>query len=169
MTEGATASTLEAARAAFEQGEFAEARELYEVALKEEPSAEALDGLGQALWLTGARSTPRSRGARRPTFELRRAGNVARAAEMALWLVIEQATSLGNQTAAGGWFKRAEPLLAEAPLCPAHAQLEVQRTFTMICRRRPRRAGHRELPGRVVRRRARGVDVQLLAATGPCP
>jgi DNA-binding NarL/FixJ family response regulator len=41
--------------------------------------------------------------------------------------VVEQATSLGNQTAAGGWFKRAERLLDKAPLCPAHAQLEVHR------------------------------------------
>jgi DNA-binding CsgD family transcriptional regulator/uncharacterized protein HemY len=126
VTEGATASTLEAARAAFEQGEFAEARELYEVALKEEPSAEALDGLGQALWLTGEIDAAIAR--REEAYvELRRAGNVARAAEIALWLVIEQATSLGNQTAAGGWFRRAERLLAEARLCPAHAQLEVHR------------------------------------------
>jgi DNA-binding CsgD family transcriptional regulator len=29
--------------------------------------------------------------------------------------------------AAGGWFKRAERLLAEVPLCPTHAELEVHR------------------------------------------
>jgi DNA-binding CsgD family transcriptional regulator len=122
----APASILESARAAFEYGEFAEARRLYEAALAEERSAEALDGLGETLWLAGDIEAAIAR--REEAYaELRRAGDVARAAEVALWLVVEQATSLGNQTAAGGWFKRAERLLAEAPLCPAHAQLEVHR------------------------------------------
>ena len=122
----ATASALESARAAFERGEFAAARNLYEAALAEAPSAEALDRLGQALWLTGEIEAGIAR--REEAYaELRRAGAVSRAAEIALWLVVEQATSLGNQTAAGGWFKRAERLLAEVPLCPAHAELEVHR------------------------------------------
>jgi DNA-binding CsgD family transcriptional regulator/uncharacterized protein HemY len=122
----APASILESARAAFEQGEFAEARQLYEAALAEKRSAEALDGLGESLWLAGDIDAAIAR--REEAYaECRRAGDLARAAEIALWLVIEQATSLGNQTAAGGWFKRAERLLAEAPLCPAHAQLEVHR------------------------------------------
>ena len=119
-------SALEPARAAFERGEFAAACELYEAALAEERSAEALDGLGEALWLSGEIGAGIAR--REEAYaELRRSGEVARAAEIALWLVIEQATSLGNQTAAGGWFKRAQRLLAGAPLCPAHAQLEVHR------------------------------------------
>jgi hypothetical protein len=58
---------------------------------------------------------------------VRHAGDSARAAEIALWLVVEHATSLGDEVAAGGWFKRAERLLAEAPLCRALAELEVQR------------------------------------------
>ncbi len=122
----ATLSALESARAAFARGEFAAACELYEAALAGEPSAEALDGLGEALWFSGDIDAGIAR--REEAYaELRRSGEVARAAEIALWLVIEQATSLGNQTAAGGWFKRAERMLGEAPLCPAHAQLEVHR------------------------------------------
>lgn len=50
MGRESVASTLDSARAAFEQGEFDAALELYEDALEEERSAEALDGLGQALW-----------------------------------------------------------------------------------------------------------------------
>jgi DNA-binding CsgD family transcriptional regulator len=121
-----TPSALESARAAFERGEFAAACELYEAALADERSAEALDGLGEALWLSGEIDAGIARREEAYT-ELRRLGEVARAAEIALWLVVEQATSLGNQTAAGGWFKRAERLLAGAALCRAHAQLEVHR------------------------------------------
>jgi tetratricopeptide (TPR) repeat protein len=122
----ATPSTLEAAQAAFERGEFVAACELYEAALARERSADALDGLGEALWLSGQIDAGIER--REDAYaELRRTGDVARAAAIALWLVVEQATSLGNQTAAGGWFKRAERILADAPLCPAHAQLEVHR------------------------------------------
>jgi DNA-binding CsgD family transcriptional regulator len=123
---GDAPASILSARAAFERGEFAEARRLYEAALAEARSATALDGLGESLWLAG--EVDAAIGRREEAYaEFRRAGDVARAAEIALWLVIEQATSLGNQTAAGGWFKRAERLLAGAPLCPAHAQLEVHR------------------------------------------
>jgi DNA-binding CsgD family transcriptional regulator len=122
----AVAPALDSARAAFERGEFDTARELYEAALQEERSAEALDGLGQALWFLCEVDAGIAR--REEAYaEFRRAGELGRAAEIALWLVVEQATSLGNEVAAGGWFKRAERLLAEAPLCPAHAELEVQR------------------------------------------
>lgn len=118
--------TLDAARAAFERGDFAAARELYEVALEEDRSAEALDGLGQTLWFLCEIDAGIAR--REEAYaEFRRSGQLDRAGEIALWLVVEQATSLGNEVAAGGWFKRAERLLAEAPLCPAHAELEVHR------------------------------------------
>jgi DNA-binding CsgD family transcriptional regulator len=111
---------------AFDRGEFDAARELYGAAMEEERSAEALDGLGQALWFLCEIDVGIAR--REEAYaEFRRAGEVARAADIALWLVVEQATSLGNEVAAAGWFKRAERLLAEAPLCPAHAELEVHR------------------------------------------
>jgi DNA-binding CsgD family transcriptional regulator len=118
--------TCDAARAAFERGDFAAARELYEVAVEEEPSAEALDGLGQTLWFLCEIDAGIAR-REEAYIEFRHAGQLDRAGEIALWLVVEQATSLGNEAAAGGWFKRAERLLAEAPLCPAHAELEVHR------------------------------------------
>jgi DNA-binding NarL/FixJ family response regulator len=120
------ASTLDSAHAAFERGEFDAARELYEAALAEERSADALDGLGQALWFLCDIDAGIAR--REEAYaQFRRAGDLGRAAEIALWLVVEHATSVGNEVAAGGLFKRAERLLAEAPLCAAHAELEVQR------------------------------------------
>jgi DNA-binding CsgD family transcriptional regulator len=122
----ALASTLDCARAAFQRGEFGAARELYEAALEEDGrSAEALDGLGQALWFLCDIDTGISR--REEAYaEFRRAGEPVRAAEIALWLVVEQGLTLGNAVAAGGWLKRAERLLAEVPLCTVHAELEVR-------------------------------------------
>lgn len=126
MGEEVVASTLDSADAAFERGEFDVARDLYEAAVAEEASAEALDGLGQALWFLGEIDDGIAR--REEAYaSFRRSGELARAADIALWLVVEQATSLGNETAAAGWFNRAERLLAETPLCRAHAELEVQR------------------------------------------
>ena len=122
----ALASKLDSARAAFQRGEFGAARKLYEAALEEdERGAEALDGLGQALWFLGDIDTGIAR--REDAYaEFRRAGEGVRAAEVALWLVVEQALTLGNAAAAGGWLKRAERLLAEVPLCAVHAELEVR-------------------------------------------
>lgn len=126
MAREAPASTLDSAHEALERGEFDAARGLYEAALAEESSAEALDGLGQALWFLCEIDSGIAR--REAAYaQFRRAGDLARAAEIALWLVVEHATSLGNEVAASGWFRRAERLLAETPLCPAHAELEVHR------------------------------------------
>jgi DNA-binding CsgD family transcriptional regulator/predicted negative regulator of RcsB-dependent stress response len=122
----ATSATLESARAAFDQGDFETAKKLYETALAEERTAEALDGLGQSLWMLC--DIEEGIALREDAYaEFQRAGNVATAAAIALWLVVEQITSLGNPTAANGWLKRAERLLADAPQCPAHAALEIAR------------------------------------------
>jgi DNA-binding CsgD family transcriptional regulator len=109
---------------AFDRGDFAAAQERYEEALREERSAEGLDGLGQTLWMLC--KIDEGIALREEAYaEFRSDGDPAKAAEIALWLVVEQATSMGNQTAANGWFKRAERLLAEAPLCCAHANLAI--------------------------------------------
>jgi DNA-binding CsgD family transcriptional regulator len=109
-----------------ERGEFATARDLFAAALDEKLSAEALDGLGQALWFLGEIDTGIAR--REEAYAaFRRAGHLEKAAEVALWLVVEHQTSLGNEAAAAGWFKRAERILADLPLCPSHAELEVHR------------------------------------------
>ncbi len=119
-------STLDAARTALDRAQFDTARELFEAALEEKRSADALDGLGQALWFLC--EIDAAIGLREEAFAaFRRAGQFGKAAEIALWLVVEHGTSLGNEAAAGGWFKRAERILAEVPLCPAHAELEVHR------------------------------------------
>lgn len=126
MGRDTAVSTLGAARTALDRGQFDTAREGFEAALEEKRSAEALDGLGQALWfLCEIDAAIALREEAYAAF--RRAGKLGKAAEIALWLVVEHGTSLGNEAAAGGWFKRAERILADISLCPAHAELEVHR------------------------------------------
>lgn len=121
-------SRLVEAREAFEAGDFARARDSYEAVVAEDNDPEAVDGLGQALWFLGEIDDGIAR--REEAYAgFRRSRNGSRAAEIALWLVVEQATSIGNLAAANGWFQRAERLLAAQPLCPAHAQLEVARGY----------------------------------------
>ena len=124
--DGQGEALLDAARKSLAGCEFSAACDMYETALTSGPSAEALDGLGQALWFLCEIEAGIAR--REEAYAAyRREGHLGKAAEIALWLVVEHATSLGNETVANGWFARAERLLAEAPLCAAHAQLEVHR------------------------------------------
>ena len=156
MTVGADVPSihLDEARAAFERGEFEVARRAFEAAVREgvgkgvdaSVGAEALDGLGQALWFLCDIDAGIAR--REEAYvAFRRASQPGRAAEIALWLAVEQATSLGNAAAADGWFRRAERLLDGASLCRAHAELEVHR-------------GHRCAdPGEAARHFQKAVDV----------
>ncbi len=119
-------SPFDAATKAFDAGEFEQARDRFQEALAEERNPEVLDGLGQSLWFLCEIDAGIAR--REEAYvAFRRAGDPSRAATIALWLSLEQATSLGNLAASNGWFQRAERLLADAPLCPAHAELEVAR------------------------------------------
>jgi DNA-binding CsgD family transcriptional regulator len=109
-----------------DRGDFTTARDLFAAALEAKGSAEALDGLGQALWFLCDIDAGITR--REEAYAaFREAGHLEKAAEVALWLVVEHQTSLGNEAAASGWFNRAERILADLPLCPSHAELEVHR------------------------------------------
>ena len=126
MEDGRVREPFNLGEHAFEQGDFEAARSQFEAALRIEVSPEALDGLAQSLWFLCQIDAGIAR--REEAYAAyRQRGDVARAASIALWLAVEQATSLGNAAAARGWFRRAERLLSESPLCPAHAELEVHR------------------------------------------
>ncbi len=123
---GQVPTALDLGRQAFDRGDFEAARSQFEAALTVEVTAEALDGLAQSLWFLCEIDAGIAR--REEAYAVYRdRGDIARAASIALWLAVEQATSLGNAAAASGWFRRAERLLSDAPLCPAHAELEVHR------------------------------------------
>ncbi len=125
--DGSAATTgHRAAWAAFEHGDWEQARTLFERLLEEGEDADARDGLGQVLWFLC--EIDRGIAAREQAFAgFRRDGNAERAGDIAVWLAIEHASSYGNPAVAGGWFQRAERLLEGLPLCRPQVELEVQR------------------------------------------
>lgn len=99
-----------AGESALSQGAWDRARGSFEAALAEETSAEGLDGLARALWWLDRPGEAID--ARVRAYALfRRAGDVARAVRIALWLVHEYSAVHGNEPAAQGWLARAEHLL----------------------------------------------------------
>jgi DNA-binding NarL/FixJ family response regulator len=97
---------------ALASGEWSAARDAFRSAVRVDDSAEALDGLGRALWwLRDEREAVVCR--ERAYAGFRRDGELARAARIALWLSREYALVFGNEAAAGGWLARAERLLRD--------------------------------------------------------
>jgi DNA-binding CsgD family transcriptional regulator len=127
MQTDPAASRLREARAAFERGDWSEAKEIYESLIEKDPeNPEALAGLGETKWFMCEIAEGETLHERAYAC-FRRAGDVCRAADIALWLSVEYSTAYGSEAVANGWFRRAERLLKDAPLCVAHAELEVLR------------------------------------------
>lgn len=103
------------------------ARDAFEAALAQDPTAEALDGLSRTLWWLGE---SRDAVARREEAyaAYRRAGRTEEAARAALWLAREHAAVPGSEAVAGGWLARAERLLSGAPPSRAHGWLALARS-----------------------------------------
>jgi DNA-binding NarL/FixJ family response regulator/predicted negative regulator of RcsB-dependent stress response len=99
--------------AALVAGDWDGARRAFEEVVRASDDPEALDGLGRALWwLRDPRGAVVHR--ERAYAGFRRAGELARAARVALWLSREYALVWGNSAAASGWLARGERLLASA-------------------------------------------------------
>jgi tetratricopeptide (TPR) repeat protein len=92
-----------------ERGEWELARSCFEETLRDDESAEALDGLGQALWwLKDVEAAIERR--QRAFLLFRDQGKSERAARIAIWLSREYMSALGNHAAASGWLSRAQTL-----------------------------------------------------------
>jgi DNA-binding CsgD family transcriptional regulator len=124
----ASDDALAAGAAALAAGRWDEARIAFEAALAEHETAEALDGVGQALWwLCDARSSVRHR--ERAYVKFRRAGDVARACTSAFAVATSYYTSLDNVPAAHGWLARAERVLEPAGPSPLEGWLWLLRGY----------------------------------------
>jgi hypothetical protein len=99
-----------AGQAALRRGDWEAAKTSFEEALGTAESADALDGLGQALWWLSDIAAAMDLRERAYVLHVR-AGERRRAARIALWLSHEHATTFGNRAAADGWRFRAERLL----------------------------------------------------------
>jgi DNA-binding CsgD family transcriptional regulator len=107
-------------------GDWAAARTAFEQALGEDETAEALDGLGQALWWQnepGAAIELRQRA----YAEFVRRAERARAIGIAVFLAREFFMLHGNFAAMTGWLGRAQTLLEEEGHCAEAVWLELTR------------------------------------------
>jgi DNA-binding CsgD family transcriptional regulator len=101
---------LHAGQAALARAAWQEARELFEAALAEDETPEALEGLGAAAWWLGDGAAVFD--ARGRAYRLYRDRQDDRgAARVATGLAIEHCTFRGEVVIAGGWIRRAERLL----------------------------------------------------------
>ncbi|MFW6090576.1 MAG: LuxR C-terminal-related transcriptional regulator [Actinomycetota bacterium] len=101
---------LDDAERALADGDWATARDAFAAALEISESAEALAGLGEALWWLGEVPTAVEYG-ERAYAAYRHRGDQAAATDLALWLALRHYTNLGNEAAASGWLARARTLV----------------------------------------------------------
>ncbi len=101
---------LAAGRAALERAAWDEARAIFEAAAADGGSAEAWDGLGQAAWWQGDEEATFT--ARERAFRLyRAAGDVRRAAWVAMWIASDHFDFRGDDAVAAAWLRRGRELL----------------------------------------------------------
>jgi DNA-binding CsgD family transcriptional regulator len=124
MTEGQAA----AGRAALETGRWEEARAAFAAALAERETAEALDGMGAALWWLGETRASVAY-SERAYAAFRRAGDAVSAAVAAMSLCVTWISNFDNHAAAGGWLARAERVMREADPNPLQGWLWLMRGY----------------------------------------
>lgn len=151
-------ASVAAGKAALQSGRWDDAVAAFEAALAEEETAEALEGMGQALWwLCDARGCIRYRERAYVTF--RQAGDVVRACMAAINLSIIL-VNLGNDAAARGWLARAERVMTQADPNPMQGWLWTMHAFLSADADRSR-----ELLERAIEfaRRSGDLDLELIA------
>jgi DNA-binding CsgD family transcriptional regulator len=117
---------LEEARRAFARSDWEAARDAYRRAAEADPSGEALDGLGQALWWLG--DEEQGIDLRAKAFvAYQRAGAVAEAANVAIYLAAEYRLA-GNASVSNGWLGRGARLLEACGDCAARGWLHIERS-----------------------------------------
>jgi DNA-binding CsgD family transcriptional regulator len=98
------------------------ARAVFETALAEAETGEALDGLSQALHFQ--REYDAATELKERAFAAyRREGRLADAADTARWLAFLHGTYQGNYAVASGWMGRAQSMLEDVEECAAHGWL----------------------------------------------
>ena len=119
-------TAFEEAAALLSAGEWERARAGFQAVLEEEPSPDAEEGLGRALWWL-RRPDEAIVHMERAYAGFRERGIVPRASRAALWLAREYQAVRGNAAASNGWYARAEGLLRDAPPASEHGWLALTR------------------------------------------
>lgn len=116
------ARTPEAGWAELAAGRWQAARKLFEVALEDEDTAEAWEGLSWAAWWLDDREVVFE--ARERAYQLYRArGDCENAARVAAWLAADALDFDGADAVAAGWLRRAHRLVDRLETTPAHGWL----------------------------------------------
>jgi DNA-binding CsgD family transcriptional regulator len=121
---------LTAGADALEQGRWLDAESAFAAALAERESAEALAGLGEALWWLGRPA--RSVALRERAYAgFRKAGDLVEAALSAMAACVIYKSNFGNAVAAGGWMARAERLFDHDDPGPLQGWLWATRAYQL--------------------------------------
>ena len=108
---------LAAGRAALDRAAWEEARAIFETATAERGTAEAWDGLSQAVWWLGEEAAALA--ARERAYKAyREAGDRHGAARMAMWLGGDHFDFHGDDAVAEAWLRRGREHVAECEPCP---------------------------------------------------
>jgi DNA-binding CsgD family transcriptional regulator len=113
-------------REALNAGDFEAARSRFEAVAELDETAEALDGLSQAVHFQGDYAAAIEL-KERAFAAYQRRGKPVEAAELARWLAFLHGAVHGNAAAANGWIARAASLLEEVEPCAAHGWLILDR------------------------------------------
>ncbi|MFN7987591.1 MAG: LuxR C-terminal-related transcriptional regulator [Thermoanaerobaculia bacterium] len=125
-----TDDALALGRAALAKGAWEEARVAFQGAVAHERAAEALEGLGWALWWLDR--VEESLEAREKAYALHaKSGDRRRAARVAIHLAVDAADVRGPAPARG-WLERAQSLLAPHPDAPELGWLELWRGHVLL-------------------------------------
>jgi ATP/maltotriose-dependent transcriptional regulator MalT len=110
-------TALDDGRAALERGDWSGARTVFETALEQEESAQALEGLGLAAWWLD--DAPTTFDARERAYRLySAAGDRRSAARVATAIAWDYEAFRGEPAVANGWLRRAHRRLEGLEACP---------------------------------------------------
>jgi LuxR family maltose regulon positive regulatory protein len=154
---------VEKGRAALDRGAWQAACEAFRTALEEKETAEALEGLGQALyWLD---RTAESLGVRERAFRLRQAAGERRAAARLACELALDSWDLRGEAPANGWLEQARRLLEGLEPGPEHGWLALwEGHFALLLRHDAARARESAKAAQELARRHGPHELETLAA-----
>jgi DNA-binding CsgD family transcriptional regulator len=126
MTDATMTELVERGEQALAVGDWEGARAAFDDAVRDDPTPDALDGLGRTLWWLGDVDGAIEH-RERAYAALRASGSTDEAAMIALWLAREYLEAIGNEPASNGWLARAEGLVRDGPDGRAEGWLELTR------------------------------------------
>jgi ATP/maltotriose-dependent transcriptional regulator MalT len=116
---------IDLGRAALARGEWADARRAFESAIRQSPSAEALEGLALAAWWLDQADVVFDSREHAYRLFLDRQDPIG-AARMAVWIGWDYASFRGEQAVSHGWLRRARQLLEGRGDCAERAWLAIR-------------------------------------------